>query len=213
MLRVALPVVASLCGTAMAQDLLQIDTNAMTTRASGPFSEEFTGSFSVLNTALEPDIDGDAMLLDLLIDGVRQNTGGADGDHFSFMLEIEFVDGDITSGSAMIAHDMSGSENVYTAELVASSGGAILEVGVGTFIIGGMTFNGLWEDALGTFLDVDISPWGLFQPVEGRFADIAFTPDENHLDPDTDVDLFMVVPAPAGVMVFAAAGLLCRRRR
>lgn len=214
MIRVAGSVVACLCASSFAQSTLQIDSNAMTTHSSGPFSELFSGIFTVLNTPGDPDVDGDARILDLLIDGVRQHSGGADAADFGFELNVEFDGGDIVSGTLAVSHDAFGSENIYTAILEPSNGGAILEVGDGTFIIAGMTFEGLWADPFGTFLNVDISPWGSVQPLSGQFADIAFTPDENNLDPDTDVDVFMVVPAPAtGILVISAGLLGCRRRR
>ncbi len=212
MIRAASAVAACLCATSFGQEF-QIDANAMTTHASGPFSEMFTGMFSVTNTLADPDVDGDSSILDVLIDGVRQHSGGATSGAFAFELDVEFAGGDIVSGFLSVSHDSTGSENVYSAELSPTAGGAILEIGDGTFVIGGMTFEGMWVDPSGTFLGVDISPWGSAQPLLGRFSDIAFTPNDDHMDPDTDVDVFMLVPAPAGGLLFGVGALAFLRRR
>lgn len=194
---------------------LQIDVDALSAQASGAFSETFTGSLHVFNTAVDPDINGNARILDVLIDGSAQGTGGADAAHFSFDLSITFSGGDITGGSLSVAVDQGGSENTYTASLSTSSGGAILDIGGGTFIIGGLTFDGTFADAAGTFLGVDISNWGSRQPLPGRFSEIAFNPDARGLDRDTDVDVFVTVPLPSGIAM-ASLGLVAvvaRRRR
>lgn len=200
---------------AMAANELQFDVDALTADASGAFSESFTGTLHVYNTAAMADVNGNAMLLDLLVDGTAQGTGGASTSAFSFDLSISFSGGDITGGSVSIAVDQGGSENTYTASLASSSGGAILFIGGGTYIIGGLTFDGTFADAAGTFLGVDITPWGSRQPVPGRFSQIAFNPDARGRDVDTDVDVFVAVPLPgaAGMASLGVLGLASRRRR
>lgn len=194
------------------QEVMQVDIDAMSTRADGPFSESFTGNLLVFNSLANPDLDGDARILDVLIDSVVQDTGGASAGEFSFEMTIDFVGGDIVDGSLTLSADATGSENSYSARLLPSTGGAILHIGGGTFVVGGLTFDGLWSTPLGTFLGVDVSPWGSVQPVPGRFAEIAYTPNARFEDADTDVDVF-VLPAPATVALLGLAPLTARRRR
>lgn len=61
----------------------------------------------------------------------------------------------------------SGSENSYTADVAPTCDVAILDIG-GIFLIGRLTFDGLFDTPLGTFLGVDVSPWGSLQPVTGQ---------------------------------------------
>ena len=203
--------------TALGDEVLQFDVNGLSAEASGEFSESFTGNLVVFNFpgGGSGDIDGDAEILDLLIDGVNQNTGGASADHFNFLMQLEFVNGSITSGDIGIQVDENGDENTYLARVSPTNSGSILEIGPGEFIVGGLTFEGLFDNPAGTFLDVDITPWGSRQPVPGRFANIAFNPDDNFQDVDTDVDLFVLIPLP-GAASLAGLGLLglgVRRRR
>lgn len=197
---------------ASAQGLLQLDIDALSARAIGtPFDENFTGDLRIFNTAAEPDVDGDAKILDVLIDGTRQFTGGADAPEFSFLLEIAFLNGDIVSGGLSVSHDQTGSENTYVATL-SPGVNSILDIGGGSFILGGLTFGGLWNNPAGTFLGVDISPWGSVQPVDGFFANIAFEPDANNFDSDVDVDVFQI-PAPGTLALVGLGGLAAARRR
>ncbi len=200
---------------AMADNILQIDIDALSAEASGAFSESFTGTLHIFNNATDADLNGNAEILDLLVDGTAQGTGGATTSEFAFDMNISFAGGEITSGSLTVAVDQGGSENTYTASLAPTSGGAILDIGNGTFLVGGLTFNGLFADADGTFLGVDITRWGSIQPVPGRFAQIAFTPNQDNIDSDTDVDVFIAVPTPAGAAMagLGILGLAARRRR
>lgn len=198
----------------LADDVLQIDVDALSAVASGAFSETFTGSLHVFNTAADEDFNENAEILDVLIDGDAQGTGGAGVDEFSFDMVLNFSGGNITSGTIEVAVDQGGSENTYAADVAATSGGSILDIG-GTFLIGGLTFDGLFASPAGTFLGVDISRWGDVQPVPGRFAQIAFEPNGDNIDEDTDVDVFIAIPTPAGAAM-AGLGLLgvaARRRR
>lgn len=198
-------------GLAMGQDLLQIDINALSAQASGPFSETFSGDLLVFGSIANPDLDGDASILDVLIDGNAQNTGGATTGEFSFEMSIVFDDGDVVSGELFVSHDANGSENTYSTALVATGDGAILDTD-GIFIISALTTGGNWTDSSGTFLGVDVTPWG--QNVDGFFAQIGFSPDANFADLDTDVDVFMFVPAPGTALgLLAGLGLMGRRRR
>lgn len=207
-------ILAGLAGSAQAANELQFDVDALSAQATGglPFSESFTGTLHVYSAG-----DANARILDLLVDGSAQGTGGASASagEFDFDLSISFSGGDITGGTVSIKADSSGSENTYTASLSSTSGGAILFIGGGTFIIGGLTFDGLFADAAGTFLGVDVSPWGSVQPVPGRFSEIAFNPNAAGFDMDTDVDVFVTIPLPGavGMASLGLVGLAARRRR
>eukprot|EP01026_Neomeris_dumetosa_P033530 TRINITY_DN26769_c0_g1_i6.p3 TRINITY_DN26769_c0_g1~~TRINITY_DN26769_c0_g1_i6.p3 ORF type:complete len:159 (-),score=23.04 TRINITY_DN26769_c0_g1_i6:98-574(-) len=146
---------AGMTGMAIAQEELQVDLDALSATADGPFSESFTGSMFVFGSVANPDLDGDASILDVIIDGDSQGTGGADHLEFSFEMAVSFAGGDITGGEVLLAVDGGGSENTYTAGLMPSVGGAILDFGAG-FIISGVTIDGNFADADGTLLGVDI---------------------------------------------------------
>jgi len=200
---------------AVADEVLQIDVNGLTAEVSGDFSETFTGTMSVFNTPAMPDVDGDAEILDVLVDGTAQGTGGAATGAFAFDMALSFSSGMLTGGSITVAVDQGASENSYSASVAPSISGAILDIGGGTFLIGGVTFDGLFADAAGTFLGVDITRWGDIQPVPGSFAQIAFEPNGNNTDADTDVDVFVAIPTPAGAAMagLGLVGLTTRRRR
>ncbi len=205
----------ALAGVASADSVFQIDINGLTARASGAFSESFTGTLSVFSSPANPDLDGDAEILDVLVDGVNQNTGGASFGNFFFEMDLTFSNGSLNAGLVTVKVDENGSENTYTAMVSPTGGSSILEIGPDTFLIGGLTFDGMFADAAGTFLGVDITPWGSRQPVPGRFSQIEFSPDANFEDRDTDVDVFVLVPMP-GAAAMAGLGLLglgVRRRR
>ncbi len=207
-------VVALVAGSTLGDTVLQIDIDALSAKADSAFSATYTGGLHVFNTAADPDTDLDAKILDVLIDGVAQGTGGATVGAFHFDMTIAFSAGKITSGLVTVKVDQTGSEQTYSASLSPSSGVAILDVGGGYFVIGGLTFAGTFATPAGTFLGVDISTWGSAQPVPGSFSDIAFNPDSSHEDSDTDVDLF-IIPLPSGAALAGVglSGLLVRRRR
>lgn len=194
---------------------VQFDVNALSAQASGAFSESFTGTLHVFNSSANPDLNGNARILDVLVDGAAQLTGGANAASFFFDLSISFLSGDITGGTLSMGVDQGGSENSYAASLSAGSGGSILSIGGGTFIIGGLTFDGTFSDPTGTFLGVDISNWGSRQPLPGRFSEIAFNPDSHGTDRDTDVDVFVAIPLPgaAAMGAIGVGGLVGLRRR
>lgn len=201
---------AGSAGVALGQSTFQIDIDALTAQASGPFSDTFTGELFVFGSAANPDVDGDATILDVVIDGDAQETGGAAPGEFSFEMNIEFSGGDVVSGDLFVSHDEFGSENTYSTTIVPTNDGAILDAGT-FFLISALTTNGNWTDPNGTFLGVGVTPWG--QDVEGFFAQIDFNPDGNFRDVDSDVDVFLI-PAPASVAGLALGfGLLSRRRR
>ena len=189
---------------------LEFDVNALSAQASGPLSEDFTGTIQLFHTPQQPDPN--ARILDVLIDGVRQNTPGAESDEFSLVLDLEFNAGSIIAGQLLVQVDSTGSENSYGASAVAVQGGSIIDAG-GVFSIGGLTDGGGFDDALGTFLGVDISAWGLAAPAEGHFAIVGLDPDGVGFDPNADVDVFVLTPAPAGITAIGIGLLMAGRRR
>ena len=203
---------AGTAGMAIGQDLLQVDVDALSAEASGAFSDSFDGNLFVFGSVANPDLDNDASILDVLIDGNSQGTGGAAPGAFSFEMAILFAGGDVVSGDLTLSVDGDGSENTYTTELASTVDGAILDIGGGTFIISALTTSGNWSDSNGTFLGVNVTPWG--SNVDGFFAQIDFNPNGDNIDLDTDVDVFMFVPAPGTAFgLIAGLGLMGRRRR
>jgi len=199
--------VGAATAVATADDVFQIDINALSARASGAFSTSFTGTLDVFNSPASPDFDGDAEILDVLIDSTPQGTGGAATADFFFEMSISFVGGSITSGALTVKVDEAGSENTYTASISPTSGSSIIEFAPGIFTIGGLTFDGAFSDPSGTFLGVDITRWGSIPQVPGRFSDIEFSPNGSFEDADTDVDVFVLIPLPSGAAM-AGLGLL-----
>lgn len=195
---------------ALAQSKLQIDVNALSAQASGPLSEEFTGRLEIFNLADDPDPN--ARILDLLIDGARQNTGGASSDLFEFFMGLDFENGSIVSGEIRVAVDGAGSENVYEALAVATIEGSIIEIG-GQFIIGGQTNLGTFVEPGGTILDLGIAPWGAAAPAEGLFVIGGLSPDGQGFDANADVDVFVLTPAPGSIAAMGLGLLAMGRRR
>ncbi len=189
---------------------LEIDVNALSAQASGPLSEDFTGTLQLFNTA--QNTDANAQILDLLIDGARQNTPGASNDEFSLTLDLTFDSGSITDGLLSLQIDQDASENTYIALPLPVTDGSIIDIG-GNFAVGGQTFDGTFNDALGTLLGVDISPWGSAEPVEGHFAILGLQPDGQGFDSNADLDIFMVTPAPSGLAALGMGMMLLSRRR
>ncbi len=211
-------VVVTLAGGAMAAPLVfQIDADAMSASASGAFSEGFTGTFKLFNTPADPDTNGNAVILDILVDGTPQTTGGADADEFFFEMNITFDTGRITAGDVTVKVDETGSVNTYSADIRPTTGVAIQDVGDAgfTYNIAGLTFDGMFADDDGTFLGVDISPWGSAQPVPGFFSTITFEPNASHEDADVDSDVFVMIPLPSGAALagLGLSGIVVRRRR
>ncbi len=207
-IRTAMLTLAALAIPAVAQSQLQIDTNAIVAEASGPLSEDFTGSLVLSHGGGVTDPDG--RILDLLIDGTRQHTGGT--MDFSYLLSLTFDSGRITGGELRIGVDDTGSENVYEAIVSEAVSGSIIEI-AGQFMIGGQTEGGTFADPNGTLIGLDVSDWGNAAPALGSFAIIGLNPDGNGIDPDADVDVFVLTPTP-GVLPALGMGLaFCSRRR
>ncbi|MCB9846151.1 MAG: PEP-CTERM sorting domain-containing protein [Phycisphaeraceae bacterium] len=201
---------ASLTGLAQGQTELQVDFDALSAMVSGPMSESFTGSLHVYNTLANPDIDGDASILDVLIDGDSQQTGGASVAGFAFDMMIRFLDGRLTGGELMFSVNQSGTENTYASTILPSPTVSILQIAPNRFILGGLLGEGAWSEGIGTFLGVDINPWATSV---GSFSQIEMNFGANRLDPDTDVDVFLNIPAPSSLALLGLGGLVATRRR
>ncbi len=199
---------ATLAIPAAAQSQLQIDTNAIVAEASGPLSEDFTGSLVLRHGGGITDPNG--RILDLLIDGARQHTGGT--TDFSYTLSLTFDTGRIITGELRIAVDDDASENVYEAIVSEAVSGSIIEI-AGQFMIGGQTEGGTFADPDGTLVGLDISDWGQAAPAFGSFAIIGLDPDGNGFDPDADVDVFILTPTPGALPALGLGLALCSRRR
>lgn len=191
-------------GVASATTELQIDVNALTATAGPGFSTSYTG-----NVTLTTNVN--SMLAGMLIDGVGQSFNGTLDD---FNGTINLVNGAVTGGSFSV--DVLESDavtvNTYSASIMSGAGAVGTQAGQG-FTIDGLTFAGAFTSA--TFAGVDVSPWFNAQPLTGSFLQFAFSPDAQGVDTQSDIDIFVTVPLPAGgAMAFVGlAGLAGVRRR
>ncbi len=192
-------------GVASATIELQIDVNALTAAASGPgFDENFTGSVDLSD-------NGNSALAGILIDGVQQAFAGTLND---FTGTINLNNGDVTGGSFTVAVLESDNVtiNTYSATISSGAGDVNSQAGQG-FNIDGLTFQGMFSSS--TFAGVDVSAWFDAQPLTGSFLQFAFNPNMQGVDTQSDIDIFVTVPLPAGgAMAFVGlAGLASVRRR
>lgn len=195
---------------ASGQQILQFDIDGLTAERDAPFGEDYTGRLHIFNTILSPDPDFDTSIVEVLIDGTSQGTGGAGASEFAFEIIADFVNGSVTGGTIMLSLNAAGSENTYTSNLVAADGGSILDIGGGTFVLGAEFAGGdRWANPGGTALGVDISPWA---NADGFYTQIDLNFD-GMMDMDTDVDVFFIVPTPGSLGVLGLGGLLAARRR
>jgi hypothetical protein len=191
-------------GVASATQVLQIDVNALTATAAPGFSVGYTGSVDLTTNA-------NTELAGILINGANQSISGTlDG----FTGTIELVNGDVAGGSfavSVLEADMM-TVNTYSATISGAEGSVNTQAGQG-FSIDGLTFAGTFSSAV--FAGVDVSDWFDAQPLTGSFLQFAFNPNAMGVDGDSDIDIFVVVPLPAGgAMAFAGlAGLASVRRR
>ncbi len=198
----------------VAQDMHNSSTSASTPASSGVrgggFGLNFTGTVNISDKA-------GSSLAGILIDGIGQTVTGTLAD---FVGTINLENGDVTGGSFRV--DVLESDavtmNTYTATIVANIGQVEEQAGQG-FTINGLTFEGMFSSD--TFAGVDVSLWNDNEPLVGSFIEISLDPDDNGLDNDTDVDLFVtpapVVPLPSAPAL-AGVGLVgvlagARRRR
>lgn len=198
--------IAALAGaaTAEATQTLQIDVNALTATAGPGFGTGYSGTVD-LTTNSNSELAG------LLINGVGQSFVGT-LDAFSGSIELDngTVDGGSFTVSVLEADSVT--VNTYTASIVSGDGQVNTQAGQG-FSIDGLTFQGAFTSNV--FAGIDVSDWFNVQPLSGSFIQFAFDPNAQGVDPDSDVDIFVTVPLPAGgAMAFAGlAGLASVRRR
>jgi len=190
--------------TAEATQVLQIDVNSLTATAGAGFGTGYTGTVDLTTNA-------NSELAGILISGAGQ---AFSGELDSFAGSISLNNGMVDGGSftvSVLEADMV-TINTYTASIVSGEGQVNTQAGQG-FSIDGLTFQGAFTSA--TFAGVDVSDWFNTQPLSGSFIQFAFNPDAQGVDSDSDVDIFVAVPLPAGgAMAFAGlAGLASVRRR
>ena len=212
-----------MASVAWADTELQFDLNSISTRISSnstgdPFSENFTGSLRLGH-------DSDSVLAGVLIDGAYQSFDDArfDGSGWGlshFSAKINLTDGEVVGGYLYLEVEQytegrsDGVTNTYEADIVNGAGRINHQAGQG-YAIDGLTINGMFSDA--TFAGIDISRWFGLQPVLGSFLNFSFDPGDDPFgtDQNSNIDIFVTVPLPAGgAMAFAGlAGLAGVRRR
>ncbi|MEX2217588.1 MAG: hypothetical protein WD749_02415 [Phycisphaerales bacterium] len=140
---------------------------------------------------------------------------GFSGSLSGFTGSISLVNGGVTGGSIFLA--VNGNTDSYSCQVVPNVG-TVQNYVSGGYTIQGLTFNGLFSDAM--FGNVDVSQWfstngALF----GSYIEFNFNPDPQGFG-FADMDLFVdAVPLPPGV--WAGVGMLsglavlrvARRRR
>jgi hypothetical protein len=197
---------AGLATAAHADTELQIDVNSLvvsTSGGSGSFGADFTGSLE-MNDGPESNLAG------LLCDGMPL---GIDGTLSDFSGTINLQNGTVSGGSFTIeVTESGGGTNSYMAQIASGVGSVEPQAGQG-FQIDGLTFQGMFSSD--TFAGADVSPWFGAQPLPGSFLTFQFEPNANGVDDETDIDIFVVIPLPAGGAMASAAlvGLAGVRRR
>jgi len=225
MVRPVLSILAALfiADASRASSELQFDINSITTTITSnadnvAFHEGFTGNLRLGH-------DDDSFFSRILIDGARMS--GFDNDvsdgsgwvlsHFS--AKVNLLEGEVLGGFLYIEVERinggieTGEINTYEADVTAGDGDINRQAGQG-FSIDGLTVNGMFSDA--TFAGVDVSSWFEGQPLFGSFINFSFDPGDDLLgaDENSNIDIFIVVPLPAGgVMGLAGLGILAIRRR
>jgi hypothetical protein len=189
---------------ASANSVLQIDVNSLTATAAPGFSTSYTGSVD-LSTNMNSELAG------ILIGGSNQMISGT-LDNFTGTINL--VNGQVDGGSFVVSVLESDGVtiNSYSATINDAAGQVNTQAGQG-FSIDGLTFDGTFSSA--TFAGVDVAKWFDNQPLTGSFIQFAFNPNAQGVDGDSDIDIFVVVPLPAGGMLAFAglAGLVGVRRR
>jgi len=181
--------------------------NTGATPRGGGFGLDFTGSISMTQ-------DASSILAGVLIDGLSQSVNGTLS---SFSGQIDFLNGDVDGGqfTVTVLENDAVTMNSYTAQIIPGVGDIDPQAGSpGQFSIDGLTFEGFFSSDL--FAGVDVSDWNESEPLSGSFIQFKFAPGEDGVDNDSDIDIFVVVPLPAGGAL-AAVGLVglagVRRRR
>lgn len=186
---------------AFASDELFIDINTLTATfaGDGAFGLNATGSINLVSNA-------NSTLAGVRINGVAQTVTSS---LLSYSGRIDLVNGGVTGGFVSVTN-VDGS--TYSASIVNGQGDISKQSGQG-FSIDGLTFNGLFGN--GAFAGVDVSAWFNAQPRPGSVLTFAFNPNAQGVDVNSDVDLYVLVPAPqaAGLGFASLIGLAAGRRR
>jgi|GEM_PF-1594613 len=225
-------VAAGAASTAMAGNELQIDVNSLTVqtvaapstqidsnqlgytadmmgadvaRGTGGFGTSYTGSITMSD-------DSNSVLTQILCDG---NPLAVSGTLSDFTGQIDFVDGQVDGGTftVTVVESDGVTMNTYSADIRSGAGFIKTQAGQG-FSIDGLTFMGMFSSDV--FAGVDVSRWNEAEPLSGSFIQFQFDPNADGVDTETDIDIFIVVPLPAGGAL-ATVGLVglagVRRRR
>lgn len=198
--------------TALAEKILQIDTNDMAFQsldevgAPVPFDgESHTGAVSITKIL---ESEANAVLIKDSPFGPFIPQGGFSGVLTDITFDITLDGGMVTGGSFSIDLDTG---DTYAGMIGAS--GHVDDTQTG-FTIDGITFSGAFTDA--DFAGVDITDWfnaqGIGTNLEGSFLAFKINPDDTGAA-IVDVDSFVIVPAPAASLVLLAGLAGMRRRR
>jgi len=182
-----------------------VDGSGGTPRGGG-FGLDFTGSISMTD-------DATSILAGVLIDGMSQSINGTLS---TFSGQIDFVNGDVDGGNftVTVLENDGITLNSYTAQITQGVGDISTQAGApGQFSIDGLTFEGFFSSDV--FAGVDVSDWNEAEPLIGSFIQFKFAPNASGVDTDSDIDIFVVIPLPAGGALASAGliGLLGVRRR
>jgi len=206
--------------TAMADQTLQIDLNAITINVKDGAGN--ASAFGGLTHTGSIDFGYDGAVSQINEIAIQVGNGAFVDQNFSGSLtdfngSIELDNGAVVGGSLYVEID---SGDTYTAD-IADGSGVVEEANTpGGFTIDGLTWDGKFTDAMFGNVDVtnwfDVQDWG--NNLNGSFLHFNFAAD-NDGSGYGDVDAFVVVPLPPAAL--AGAGMLAglagigyiRRRR
>ncbi len=198
--RVCIAVLAAVgAGGSVRADILQLDINALTAQAVDPaWGLAYTGTISVQNNAA-------STLAAILIEGSNQSFSGSIA---SLAGSLTLSAGSVTGGALSLTMSEGSS---FGATVVPGTGSVHVQVGEG-FQVDALMQSGAFNGP--TFAGVNVAAWAGNQLPASMLLS-SFGPDAAGLDVDTDLELFVDVPAP-GSVVLAGVGawtIIGRRRR
>lgn len=198
-------------GSAQAATTLQFDVNnAKGAATPGGFSTTYTGN-------LKLSLDGNTLLVGLFIDG-NLNALGAGWAISAIDVSIDFLGGNIVGGSYKLSVSNGLDTDTFEAVLIDGNGAAgnIGLVGSNFTIFGGVQLGTFTSVTVpGEFGGVNVADFIAAEPLRGRFDEFFFAPNSAGVDNDTDIDLFVIIPAPPAVLwgLAGLAGLAIGRKR
>lgn len=181
---------------------LQMDLNSVVADAN----ESFDGLNHTGEVALSADADASL------------NTVMIDGDMQPLSADLDQLDGTISLDAGQVAGgDLSISltdGSMFVASLTPSSGEVDTQAGQG-FQVGSALFAGAFENLVGgsSFGGVDVSAWDGAEPLQGAIQFFAYSPNSQGRDADSNLDVFVAVPAPGAVALPMGLALTAMRRR